>query len=210
MINYLRIKSIRKYLTKVATEIFVLSLVISHLDYCNVILYGIAQSEIGKMQRIQSMSAKLVLNRRKFDSSREAICDLHCLPINSRMQFKSLTFMYNCYVGEAPLYLTELLIKHVPIQKLCSAELSEGYYNVPFNRHKTISDRRFGTIGPRLWNNLTLDIKQSRSLDTFKAKLKTHLILSQWTLFQFYRMHSLYLYVLFGYLFFILLLHCLF
>ena len=50
MINYLRIKSIRKYLTKEVTEILVLSLVISHLNYCNVILYGIAQSEIGKMQ----------------------------------------------------------------------------------------------------------------------------------------------------------------
>jgi hypothetical protein len=37
MINYLRIKSLRKYLTKEATEILVLSLVISHLDYCNVI-----------------------------------------------------------------------------------------------------------------------------------------------------------------------------
>lgn len=37
MINYLRIKSIRKYLTKAATETLVLSLVISHLDYCNAI-----------------------------------------------------------------------------------------------------------------------------------------------------------------------------
>ena len=175
MINYLRIKSIRKYLTKEATEILVLSLVISHLDYCNVILYGIAQSEIGKMQRIQNMSAKLVLNRKKFDSSREALCDLHWLPINSRIQFKLLTFMYNCYVGEAPLYLTELLTKHVPIQKLRSAQSSEGYYNVPFNRNKTFSDRSFQTIGPRLWNNLPLDIKQSKSLGTFKAKLKTHL-----------------------------------
>jgi hypothetical protein len=53
MIIYLRIKSIRKYLTKEATECLVLSLVISHLDYCNVILYGIAQSEIGKMDTIQ-------------------------------------------------------------------------------------------------------------------------------------------------------------
>jgi hypothetical protein len=63
--------------------------------------------------------------------------------------------MYNCYVGEAPLYLTELVTKHVqyvhvPIQKLCSAQSSEGYYNVPFNRHKTFSDRNFETIGPRL------------------------------------------------------------
>jgi hypothetical protein len=57
-------------------------------------LYGVAQSEIGKMQQIQNMSAKHVLNRKKFDSSREALCDLHWLPINSRIQFKLLTFIY--------------------------------------------------------------------------------------------------------------------
>ena len=48
MLNYLRIKSIRKYLTKDATEILVLSLVVSHLDYCNVILYGTADIELRK------------------------------------------------------------------------------------------------------------------------------------------------------------------
>ena len=42
MLNCFKIKSIRRYLTKEATEVLCLSLVISHLDYCNVILYGIS------------------------------------------------------------------------------------------------------------------------------------------------------------------------
>ena len=111
MLIYLRIKRIRHYLTKDATEILTLSLVISHLDYCNVILYGIADSELSKMQRIQNMCAKLVLNRRKYDSSREALYDLHWLPVKARINFKLLSFMYNCFVGDAPVYLTELLSK---------------------------------------------------------------------------------------------------
>lgn len=56
------IKRFRKYVTKEATEILVLSLhalVISHLDYCNVILSGIAQGEMNKMQRIQNLCAKI-------------------------------------------------------------------------------------------------------------------------------------------------------
>lgn len=36
-----------------------LTKVISHLDYCNVILSGIAQGEINKMQRIQNLCAKI-------------------------------------------------------------------------------------------------------------------------------------------------------
>ena len=71
-----QIKSIRKYLTKAATEILVLSRVVSHLDYCNLI----AKIELTKMQRIQNMCAKLVLSRGKYDSAKQALFDLHWLP----------------------------------------------------------------------------------------------------------------------------------
>jgi hypothetical protein len=100
---------------------------------------------------------------------------------NSRIQFKLLTFMYNCYVGEAPLYLTELLTKHVhyvPIQMLRSAQLSEGYYNVPFNidtKHSVTEVLKPLVYDSGITCRLPLDIKQSKSLDTFKAKLKIHL-----------------------------------
>ncbi|KAK3101096.1 hypothetical protein FSP39_000910 [Pinctada imbricata] len=174
MINYLRIKSIRKYLTKEATEILVLSLVISHLDYCNVILYGIAQSEINKMQRIQNMCAKLVLNRRKFDSSSEALYDLHWLPIKARITFKILIIVYNCSINQAPAYLTDLLIIQRPNPRLRSAKSAEGCYLVPSNKHKTFSDRGFSTIGPKLWNNIPLDIRQAENIEIFKKKLKTY------------------------------------
>jgi hypothetical protein len=59
----------------------------------------------GEMQYIQNLSAKLVLNRKKFDKSRELLCHLHWLLINSRIKPKlKQKSMYNCYVGEAPLY----------------------------------------------------------------------------------------------------------
>ena len=48
MLSYFKIKCIRKYLTKEDTEVFCLSLVISHLDYCNVIPYIISQTELAK------------------------------------------------------------------------------------------------------------------------------------------------------------------
>lgn len=48
MLNYFKIKSIRKYLTQDAMETLVLSLVNSHLDYCKVILYGISSRELTK------------------------------------------------------------------------------------------------------------------------------------------------------------------
>ena len=94
MLNFFKIKSICRYLTREATEGLCLSLVISHLDYCNVILYGISQGELAKLQRIQNMCAKLVLNRSRYESSKQALNDLHWLPIKARINFKMLTYMY--------------------------------------------------------------------------------------------------------------------
>ena len=173
MFNYFRIKSIRKYLTKESTEVLLLSLVISHLDYCNVILYGITESDIFKLQRIQSMCAKLVLGRDRYASSKQALFDLHWLPIKARITFKILSFMYNCSKGHAPAYLLELLSK--PDTKrsgLRSGDSVDSRFVVPFNKRKTFSDRSFSTVGPKLWNELPLSIRAANTILDFKRKLK--------------------------------------
>ena len=64
MMNFHKISLLRPYLTVQVTKVFVLSLVMSHLDYSNSILYGIASNELNKMQIIQNICAKLVLKRK--------------------------------------------------------------------------------------------------------------------------------------------------
>ncbi|CAG2198464.1 unnamed protein product [Mytilus edulis] len=100
------------------------------------------------------MCAKLVLNRSKYDSAKQALFDLHWLPIKARITFKILTYMYNCHVGNAPSYLINLLNPQVSKRSLRSSESSIGCYAVPYNKKKTFSDRSFSTIGPKLWNEL--------------------------------------------------------
>lgn len=173
MLYYFKIKSIRKYLSKEATETLLLSLVISHLDHCNIILYGIAKKELMKLQRIQNMCAKLVLNRSKYDSSKQALFDLHWLPVKARINFKILIYMYNCSVGNAPSYLTDLLSHQVPKRTLRSSESSGGCFVIPFNKKKSFSDISFSTIGPKLWNELPITLRTCKSVDIFKRKLKS-------------------------------------
>ena len=116
------------------------------------------------MQRIQSMCAKMVLKRKKYDSSKQALYDLHWLPVKARITFKLLTFMYNCSVGNAPAYLMELLVKPESRKYgLRSNKTANSCYVIPFNKRKTFSDRSFSTVGPKLWNVLPESIKQSAS-----------------------------------------------
>ena len=134
-----RIKNTRKSLTKAATKILVLSLFVSRLDYCNLILYGIAEIELTKIQRIHNMCAKLVLSRGKYDSAKQALFDLYWLPIKAIINFKILTSMYNCGTGRARTYLIELLSERVNQRQGLSSASDPGIiYDIPFNKKNKV------------------------------------------------------------------------
>ena len=70
MLNIQYIKNIRHLLTYDATETLVLGTVMSHLDYCNGILAGLLDMDISRMQCVQNIGAKMVVQN---DTSRRDI-----------------------------------------------------------------------------------------------------------------------------------------
>ena len=78
--NFVRIHNIRKYLTTDACSTLILGLCISHLDYANALYYGLPDETISHLQIVQSMCAKLTLRKSKYDSTREALSQLHLAP----------------------------------------------------------------------------------------------------------------------------------
>jgi len=177
VLNYFIIKNIRKYLTQDATQILVLSLVILHLDITmlNCLEFQKVSYELQKFQRIQNMCAKLVLQRGKYDGYKDSLFELHWLPIKARINFKILCTMYNCFIGNVPVYLTELL--HKPVLKrpnLRSAEDMDYCFALPIIKTKTFNDISVSTVGPTLWNKLPLYIKQSSSTEMVKTNDKTY------------------------------------
>ena len=63
MLNIQRIKHLIPILTEDITQVLVLGLVILHIDYCNLLFIGLPETDISKLQRIQNVGAKLVLNK---------------------------------------------------------------------------------------------------------------------------------------------------
>ena len=77
MLNFLKIRIICRYLDERTTERLVLSLCMSHIDYCNSVLYGLPECSISKLQRVQNMCACLVLRQTKTDSITLCLHQLH-------------------------------------------------------------------------------------------------------------------------------------
>ena len=107
---------IREYLDVETCHTLVLGLVMSHIDYANSLYQGLPEVTLRKLQMVQNMAAKLVLNRYRLSSATEARKELHWLPIKYRVQYKILILVHKCIKGEAPTYLIDL-IKEQPISR---------------------------------------------------------------------------------------------
>ena len=174
MLNLQRIKNIWKFLDSESSTKLVVCLCLSHLDYSN-ILYWLPKSVILQMQNIQNYAAKLVLGRRKYSSNKEALAELHWLPIKSRIKFKILVLVFKCLRGEAPEYLMNLLVRcNEWTHNLRSSNIKDRLV-IPRTVRQTFAARSFSILGPTLWNKLPNHIKNSNSLDIFKKNLKTFL-----------------------------------
>ena len=161
MYNLLRIKHIRKYLTQKAAQILISSLVMSHLDYANSLLYGLPDCDIDKFQCVQNCAAKLVLNRSTYDSRMQAFIDLHWLPIRACIDNKILMLVYNYLNQEAPTYLINMLKwKNLTRNGLCSNNL-HNLLEIPKVRRKTFAARSLSYMGPTSWNELPDHLKLS-------------------------------------------------
>jgi hypothetical protein len=91
------------------------------------------------------------------------IFDFHWLPVRARVEFKVLTTVYKCIHGQAPLYLTDLLIPYKSPRVLRSCT----------RRHNVTNFRggAFQTLVPTIWNSLDFDFRKTDSLDKFRKGL---------------------------------------
>ena len=108
------IGKIRKFLTVESCKVLVNSLVISQLDYCNSIYYGLPSYLILRLQRVQNTAARLISCSHKYDHITPVLIELHWLPIEYRLKFKILLHVFKVINNLSPTYLTDL-ITHQPV-----------------------------------------------------------------------------------------------
>lgn len=167
-----RIGHVRRYLDLQSAKQLVHALVISRLDGCNSLLYGLPSALHQQLQAVQKACARVVLCRGKYDHVTPMFKELHWLPISSRIQFKILVLTFKCLHGLAPEYLADLLTVYHPARSLRSS--SQLLLVQPKSRTK-IGERAFSRAAPRLWNLLPLGVRQCANIRQFKVCLKTHL-----------------------------------
>ena len=175
ILNVLRIKAARKYLTRSVCNKLMVALVLSHLDYANSLLGGLPKASIAKLQRIQNIAAKIVLNKGKYDSATSCLATLHWLPIKYRIEYKIIILVHRSLHNATPPYLTKLVNYYTPRRRGLHLEEDTSKLEVPRTTKKTFAARSFSVLGPTLWNNLPSELHEITSYITFKKQLKTYM-----------------------------------
>ena len=97
--------------SKKACETLVIGLVISQLEYANSLYIGLPDCDVKKLQRVQNIAAKTVLNNE--EKPMTCLKKLHWLPVSLKIRFKVLTLVYKS-LGQSLKYLKTMLELHTP------------------------------------------------------------------------------------------------
>ena len=161
------IRRIRHLLPLSAATALANSLVSSKLDYCNSLYSGISQANLNKLQRIQNSLARVITNTSKYQHITPTLKKLHWLPIKQRIEYKLCLLTYKTLTNQQPTYLYNSL--SFPSHSVSTRSSDSLVLSIPYVR-SSLGKRAFSVIGPRLWNSLPPDTRNSNSLPVFRSQ----------------------------------------
>ena len=168
------IARIKSFLTSKEKCTLLTALVLSKLDFCNSLYYGINSFLLNKLQIVQNSAARLIFNKRKFDHSTNLLYQLHWLPVKDRITYKINLLTHKALYHPAPCDIQDLIMLH-----------STRTFNLKgtYRSQSTYGDRAFVVYIVHIWNELPWYLKTETSLETFKKGLKTYLFQNAFTNF---------------------------
>ena len=169
----------------VSTKIMLVKqLVISKLDYSNILYCGLPNRILDGLQKVLNSCIRFIFNLHGHqDDYMDFFRQCHILPITQRLAFKACLIGYKIVSGTAPEYLQDL----VPLDDCWGASRTTRMTGVldPYrlkhpkmssiNANSKLRRRKISVFLPTVWNDLPFEIRSIPNVDTFKSRLKTHL-----------------------------------
>ena len=150
--------------------------IISKLNYCNAVYVGLPKKQLRKLDKLLKSSARFIFKicgRKNYQnvSITPYLQKLKFLPMSYRSQFKTNLLVYKILNNQGRSYLKPLLKLHKSLRKTrknndltCLDKFSINDLNE--------KERSFSHSAPNIWNRLSQDIRESRSVTSFKSRLK--------------------------------------
>jgi hypothetical protein len=165
---------IRKFLNAEQANIAAHAFITSKLDYGNALLGGAPKYLTKKLQTVQNAAARVVTKTGKYDHISHKLRELNWLPVNYRIKYKLNLLTWKALNGQSPDYLSDMIVKRQTERVLRSGHTN--VLNIPKTELKTMGDKAFSVVAPKMWNVLPKDLRMNEHCLSFKSGLKAHYI----------------------------------
>ena len=155
--------------------LLITNLVLSKIDFCNVLLLGATNKDLRPLRMVINKSLRFIYNLSYREHITPYYKKAHFLPIRARIQFKAALIAFKIYYDQAPKYFSDEFTKFSPtagmtLRENCGRDrfmfkLGSNDINVKLLFSKIISE----------WNALPLQIRMISTKTLFKSKLKSFL-----------------------------------
>ena len=164
-----KLHQVKGFLSEEHLKQLVSSLILSPIDYCNSLYFGVHSSLMKKLQHVQNCAAKLVMKRRiPAGGMDRVLMNLHWLKVRYRCIYKLLLIVHNCLHDRAPTEIVSLVCRY--------AESSRTMNLIETRCMNKFGVRAFSHVGPKMWNLLPKPIRDVHDTLDFKKALKTYLM----------------------------------
>ena len=166
-----RIRQLLPYLDDPSLHLLVSALILSRIDYCNSLYYGLPENTLKPLNKVFNFAVRLVSRSPQYTHITPSLILLHWLPIKYRIIFKVSLMMFKLKNNFSPTYLKKLIVQ--PYRRNLRSS-SHNHYFIPSINH-SFAKHSFTYAGPYIWNSLPSNLLCCNSLLTFRNGLKTFL-----------------------------------
>uniref|UniRef100_A0A803JWH8 Reverse transcriptase domain-containing protein n=1 Tax=Xenopus tropicalis TaxID=8364 RepID=A0A803JWH8_XENTR len=169
------IAKIRPFLLQVTAKTLIHALILSRLDYCNLLLTNLLpDSHLSPMQSVLNSAARILLLSPKREPVQPQLSSLAWLPVKQRIAYKILLLTFKALHSSAPHYISSMVSLHVPGHLFRSSQSLRLF--TPSTPTVLSHLKPFYLAAPYLWNSIPESLRRENSPTLFKKKLSCYLL----------------------------------
>ena len=178
----LNLNRMKDYFEPETRLIVVQSLALSLIKYCFTLWGSTSDIHLNRIQKLQNFSARVAIGTvRKYEHISPFLQQLGWMKIKEKYVFSICVFVFKVVRSVFPGWLYDF--HTVDTVTGINTRQAISYSNLVVRRAATsVGSREMNTRGPYLWNKLPQALRDAGSFNSFKIKLKEHILNFTWCL----------------------------
>ena len=164
-------KLLSEYVNQNSLKQYYNSYVLPVFDFGCVVWGNTTNSNLTRLVKLQKRAARVILKADYMTPSEQLFKDLNWLPFPKRVQYHTCLMVYKGFTGKGPKCMSPMLAYFSEHHERQTRSTALDLLLIP-RSHSAYFYRAFSVQGPKFWNSLPADIRNSISINRFKSELK--------------------------------------